>query len=207
MGYMPRSAHPIPVTTRLVVAAWVLLCGVGMWQLAEHAGSAGTTGNLMTRLTPTVAEQLNWSFDRKLLVLAAHPQCPCLAATLDELGHVLASDRTVAVRILVYEPSARPAEWDEDATEVFEGLPEDFVIADRDGQLALALGAETSGHICAYQPNGEWIFSGGITGSRGHRGDNQYRRALLDALTGNARTASRTPVFGCPLQTPCDCPE
>ena len=41
--------------------------------------------------------------------------------------------------------------------------------------------------------------SGGITGSRGHVGDNAGQAALIDLLGRGAADRSRTSVFGCPL--------
>jgi hypothetical protein len=49
-----------------------------------------------------------------------------------------------------------------------------------------------------YDQSGHLQFSGGITGSRAHQGDNAGRQSLLALLSGrNARTA--TNVYGCPL--------
>jgi hypothetical protein len=43
------------------------------------------------------------------------------------------------------------------------------------------------------------IFSGGITGSRGHAGDNDGEQALLEALTHGGGARATASVFGCPL--------
>jgi hypothetical protein len=43
------------------------------------------------------------------------------------------------------------------------------------------------------------IFSGGITGSRGHAGDNAGEMTLVSLLTRGQADRSGTSVFGCPL--------
>lgn len=50
-----------------------------------------------------------------------------------------------------------------------------------------------------YGADGRLLFSGGITGSRGHSGDNEGRRAIVSLLTGEGAYKSDTPVFGCSL--------
>jgi hypothetical protein len=43
-------------------------------------------------------------------------------------------------------------------------------------------------------------FSGGITDSRGHEGDNDGADAILEIVSGpGVRAVARTPVFGCTL--------
>lgn len=211
MGMPPRSV------VTLVTASWLSLCSAGLWQLGEHATSAGSAGSPPRILPAGVADGLSWSGDRTLLVLIAHPQCPCLAASLDELQAVLDAAPDTALRILVFEPTRRPKSWEPTASStLFGDLPAGTVILDQDGELARSLGATTSGHVSMYAQNGRLAFAGGITGSRGHRGDNESRRALQRALrTTNSPQRSRsqpttprpTPVYGCPFDTPCDCNE
>ena len=57
----------------------------------------------------------------------------------------------------------------------------------------------TSGQTILYGADGTLLFSGGITGSRGHAGDNDGRAGLVALLTRAGRGQTRTKVFGCPL--------
>jgi hypothetical protein len=50
-----------------------------------------------------------------------------------------------------------------------------------------------------YDVNGRLLFSGGITGSRGHAGDNAGRTAILALLHREASGRNDTFVFGCSL--------
>ena len=203
---MSERATATKTTTKLVVATWMAMCAVGMWQLAEHATEPGTTGTVATKLPAAIAQQLGWSFDNQLLVLCAHPQCPCLPASLDELSTVLAASPAVTLRILSFEPTVKPPSWDEQARATrFAGLPEGTAVLDYDGKLASELGATTSGHFSLFANDGDLTFAGGITILRGHRGDSQNRRALLSAINHPAPEPVRTVVYGCPLNSPCEC--
>jgi hypothetical protein len=73
------------------------------------------------------------------------------------------------------------------------------VLRDDGGGEARAFGVATSGQTLLYDSRGALVFNGGITGSRGHAGDNAGRAALI-ALIGRAPTdRSGANVFGCPL--------
>jgi hypothetical protein len=50
-----------------------------------------------------------------------------------------------------------------------------------------------------FDRSGTLTFSGGITGSRGHAGENAGESAVLAALTHEPLERERTPVFGCSL--------
>lgn len=187
-------------SVHLVLTAWLGLCGAGVWQLAEHATTPGAVGAVPQRLPEDVRAALRWSGERPLLVVAAHPQCPCLPSTFDELSAVLQDERDVDLRVLAFEPSDPPAEWDPTARDTLcEGLPEGTVVVDRDGHLAEALGAKTSGHVSLYAPVGQLVFTGGITAGRGHGGANSASRALRRLLHSVPDHPTRTAVFGCPM--------
>lgn len=71
------------------------------------------------------------------------------------------------------------------------------VFADVDGKEAARFGAVTSGHVVAYDNDGVRVFSGGITGSRGHEGDNVGAERLVDVIGGGAAAGAH--VYGCGL--------
>lgn len=186
----------------LVLTAWIGLCVAGVWQLTAHATTPGASGLVPERLPPDLAARLSWSGQRPLLVVAAHPQCSCLPSTLDALAAtVLEDERDVELRVLVYEPSVAPAEWDAAARETLcSGLPASAVVRDRDGALAAALGAATSGHVSLYAPVGQLVFAGGVTAGRGHSAsDNAAARRLRALLHTIPAQPTRTAVFGCPM--------
>jgi len=73
---------------------------------------------------------------------------------------------------------------------------------DDDGVEAARFGAATSGQVILYDRDGRLLFSGGITASRGHAGDNDGRDAIVSLLGGGRGTRHSSPVFGCSLLEP-----
>ena len=72
-------------------------------------------------------------------------------------------------------------------------------------EVARQFGVQTSGHTLVYGPDGSLLFSGGITGSRGHLGDNRSFAAVSRIITNHSIQLARTtaPVFGCELLNRC----
>ena len=77
------------------------------------------------------------------------------------------------------------------------------VVNDVEGVEARRFGAQTSGTTSLYSPDGRLLFSGGITSSRGHEGDNAGEDALTQAISGSP--ACPKPISG--LWLPSLCPE
>ena len=73
---------------------------------------------------------------------------------------------------------------------------------DPEGREARLFGAAASGAVALYDTHGILAFSGGITGARGHSGDNAGRSAVVALLTGRRPERARTFVFGCDLLEP-----
>ena len=73
------------------------------------------------------------------------------------------------------------------------------VVRDDEGLEAERFGASTSGQTVVYDSEGELLFTGGITGARGHAGDNLGRESVLELLNRGKAERSWTSVFGCRL--------
>ncbi|MCU0866998.1 MAG: hypothetical protein MUC36_24705 [Planctomycetes bacterium] len=190
--------------TLVVLAACGALVAAGTTLLLLHGTTAGARGATPTMLPPPVATAVGAPAGAPLLLLAAHPQCPCLPATLEQLTAIDGS--SPLLRVLVFTPNPPPADWDPAATEYLRRLlPTGSFVADLDGQLALRLGLQTSGHLLLYGNDGTLRFDGGITMGRGHRGGNPAARSLQKALaTANGPSTSprETPdAFGCAIGT------
>lgn len=78
-------------------------------------------------------------------------------------------------------------------------IPGVTLMHDDDGREARRFGSATSGQTLLYDGDGVLRFSGGITGSRAHAGDNAGRRSLVALLSGGQPDRAATGVFGCPL--------
>ncbi len=183
-----------------VLAGWAALVATGQWMLLTHTTTAGDPGHPLVHLPPTLAARLDWPGTRPLLVVCAHPMCPCLPATLTELQRALRHGPAVDVRVLVHTPTAPPPAWH---TRTLPGvraqLPAGSERADVDGALARAIGVATSGHVLLYGTDGMLQFTGGVTAGRGHQGDSSAGRALVQALQTQGKSSVSTAVFGCPL--------
>jgi hypothetical protein len=135
------------------------------------------------------------------LVLFAHPQCPCTRATLEELNRLLAQCRgQVTAHVFFFKPDHAAADWTRtDLWRTASAMPGVMVHEDFNNTLAQKLGAETSGFVVLYDRQGRLLFKGGITGSRGHAGDNAGESTIVSLLAGQTATLKQTPVYGCSL--------
>jgi hypothetical protein len=111
-------------------------------------------------------------------------------------------DRSPAVWIVVLSTQGFGTELQEKIAEIANRVPEATIVADVVGSLADTFGASTSGHVVAYDREGRLMFSGGITGARGHVGDNAGRRDLITALRDDHDDSHEHPIFGCGLHDP-----
>jgi hypothetical protein len=141
------------------------------------------------------------SADRATLVMFAHPRCPCTSASMDELSQILQTCPGRAdVRILFRTPARAADDWKSSALwEAATELPDTTITPDPDGAIASQCGVATSGHVLLYGASGKLLFSGGITGSRGHVGENAGRNAVVAILSGGQYAGRGNATFGCPL--------
>ncbi|PHR86590.1 MAG: RedB protein [Blastopirellula sp.] len=190
--------------SRLVLPAvtlvWLGMIGIGMawmWQYEVTPGEATTT----VMSWPT-GSQIERSLERPTLVLFAHPRCPCTRATIRELALIVARcPDLVDIQMLFFRPTGFSAEWEKtDLWSSAEAIPGVTVVCDVDGTEAKRFKATTSGYSLLYNTDGRLLFHGGITGSRGHSGDNVGRSAIESLLRdGETNQNQNALVFGCPL--------
>jgi hypothetical protein len=91
-------------------------------------------------------------------------------------------------------------DWDDtDLWKAAQSIPGAHVISDLDGEECKRFHATTSGETFLFNERGELLFSGGITFSRGHSGDNVGRSAIESFLRGQEPACRHTSVFGCPI--------
>ena len=136
---------------------------------------------------------------RPVLVMALHPQCPCSHATIAELERLIAQAAVrPAVHLLFVAPPQVDDAWVRSGLwETASRIPGVRLTRD-DGREARRFGARVSGQVLVYDGAGQLQFSGGITSSRGHEGDNAGRDAITALLAGRPHAASSF-VFGCLL--------
>jgi hypothetical protein len=179
--------------------SWLLIAAAGIAALWNYEGIPGSQGQ--TPLHWPAPEALPLDAQRATLLVFAHPKCPCSRASIGELNRLLSQcGDHLAPHVFFFAPADEPEDWAQsDLWKSAAAIPGVKVHLDRDGMLAKRFGAETSGHALLYDSRGALLFSGGITDSRGHSGDNTGESAII-ALAGAQPTATRqTPVFGCSI--------
>lgn len=189
-----RSAWPIAATL-----AWGAAVCAGMGVLVDHAVRPGPTG-AVPALWPA-ASRVPGPGARPVLLMFAHPRCPCTRASLAALERTLARcPDCAAVTILVARPAGSDPSWDTAGLPILEAaVPGVAVMTDEGGAEALRFGARVSGHTVVYGRDGRLAYSGGITAARGHEGDNEGFAAVVALLSGRRAGRAVAPVFGCAL--------
>jgi len=105
----------------------------------------------------------------------------------------------VTAYVLFVKPPGSAENWEKtDLWQSAANIPGVSVVVD-DGAEALRFHAVTSGQTALYDVAGRLLFSGGITGSRGHAGDNAGRSAIVSLLNTGEAEQTETSVFGCDL--------
>jgi len=195
------------VSTQLVYIAgslvWLALVVYGFQALLAYGAKPG----------PQVSPQCTWptqssmhlNVDSYTLVMFLHPQCPCSNATVSELSLLLTHCRNIKANVLFIRPKEFAPGWEKTALwSRVSNIPGAQAIVDVDGRERSLFAAETSGQCALYDKDGRLRFSGGITGSRGHEGDNRglsQIEAIVDHQDGMGDSITRGPTFGCPLRS------
>jgi hypothetical protein len=186
----------------LVTAGWLVALVLGFRVLLAYELQAGIPAAAPDRWPARTP--IAFQGDRLNIVLFAHPQCPCSAATFAELAEIItACPRQMHVSVCFFSPDEKDSDWTQsDLWRTAVGLPGVDVIADRNGTIASRFGSVTSGQVIAFDRGGHRVFAGGITSARGHQGDNRGRNYLMALARGELCTVTDTPVFGCSLRDP-----
>ncbi len=185
----------------LSAAAWAVLLTVGLTQLWSYESTPGAAAHPPSNWP--VSTQVRRAAGLPTFILFVHPRCPCSRATIVELSKLMNDCRgRLSARVLLLRPAGRAEGWEHtDLWDSAAAIPGVSVAADVLGNESRCFGVATSGEALLYSPDGQLLFAGGITESRGHQGDNAGRSALTLLLRGNAPSpgAVTTQVFGCPL--------
>ena len=138
------------------------------------------------------------------VVLVAHPHCPCTRATIEELAQIMARLHGRATAAVVFvRPPGVAEDWEKtDLWSSAARIPGVTVLSDADGVEAARFGAQASGQTLLYSASGDLQFSGGITGSRGHAGDNLGQSSVVSLVTTGQSSTNHTSVYGCSLHNP-----
>lgn len=192
-------ARSLPIRLGLLCFIWLLTISVGIATILRYENTSGAVGATLGRW-PSVAQIVPDSQD-DTLVMFAHPKCPCTRASVDELNRIMAQCNGRLVAHVFFLQSAgfsdswvRSGLWNTTAA-----IPGVTVQADPRGLIGQKFGAQTSGYVLLYNPAGQLLFSGGITASRGHAGDNAGEDTIIALVDGHNPSLTHTSVFGCSL--------
>ncbi len=183
----------------VLILAWSVAVATA-WNLIWTYESS--PGQSVTSLPTWPADtRIQRSQERPVLLVFAHPQCPCTRATLGELAIIMSHCQgKVDVRVLFFKPAGSLSTWEQtDLWQAGKAIPGVALLVDRDAAEARRFSVITSGHTLLYDQGGHLMFSGGITSSRGHSGDNLGRSAIIALLTTGQSDCRKTAVFGCCL--------
>lgn len=188
-------------------ALWMLVIAAGITLLWGYANSAGQAAAPPAQWP--LDSRITLASDRATLIILAHPHCPCSRASIGELARLMAQAQgRVTAYALFVKPEGSSDDWEKtDLWQSAASIPGVSVVVD-DGVEAQRFHAATSGQTLLYDAAGHLLFSGGITGSRGHSGDNAGRSAIVSLLNTGESERTQSSVFGCPLfNTHSDCRE
>jgi hypothetical protein len=187
------------LVTALLGIAWTATVAFGSRALLNYESSPGRVGMVPPAWPADSGVRL--LANRSTLVMFAHPHCPCTRASVEELARMMARVQgKVSAYVLFYKPRDSGHDWEKtDLRRTAAEVPGVTVLSDVDGAEARRFGAETSGHTLLFDFRGRLLFSGGITQSRGHSGDNDGESAILSIVNNQATARTKTFIFGCAL--------
>ena len=191
--------------TAFIAVGWGAAVALGIRGLLNYESAPGTMAEVPQTWPRSVVELAP---DRPTLVMLAHPHCPCTRASVGELAEVMARVQGKATAYVLFsKPAQSGGDWDDTGLRrSAAAIPGVTVLSDPDGTEARRFGAQTSGHTLLFSPDGRLLFSGGITQSRGHAGDNAGASAIVSLLQHQTTERSQTFVFGCSLPAPANEP-
>jgi hypothetical protein len=183
----------------IAFALWLLLACTGMTALWIYSVAPGKSGTPPDRWPES--SSLQRAPGASTLVMFVHPNCPCSRASISELAVLLAhSAGQLHAQVIFLKPPGEEDSWTHtDLWRAASQLPGTAVISDAEGREAELFRVTISGETLLYDASGNLRFHGGITGARGHSGENAGCSAVQSYANTGTIPLARTPVFGCPL--------
>ena len=183
----------------LAGALWLFAIGIGLIKIYDYEFTPGPQGTLSSQW-PT-ASSIKKPNDMFQFIMVVHPHCPCSRASMGELEKIMAHNQG---KVNTYVLFVRPKQFDKTwvMTDLYQQalrIPGVQVIIDDEGRLAELFGATTSGQTFLYDKTGNLIFTGGITESRGHAGDNVGSDTVNALINHRLVSVHKTKFFGCSI--------
>ncbi|PZM81110.1 MAG: RedB protein [Candidatus Melainabacteria bacterium] len=179
---------------------WISLLFVGHLVLYEYELTPSPLAN-SKRVFPQSSD-VQLAHGRQNIVMFLHPSCPCSEASVDEFHELMrAGEKDSVGTVVFYMPPEKEPEWSlAPIVQRVKRIRNVTIEYDTDGSRAETFGVTTSGHVLIYDGRGILQFTGGITGSRGHTGENHYFDLAKQCILARRAKYTTTPVFGCALR-------
>lgn len=201
----PYHVSPVGRTGLILLVStilWLVAIGVGLRFLRGYENAPGINAEPPTEWP--AGSLIQRPQDHATLILLVHPHCPCTRATIGELSLLMAhTEGRLTAYVLFLKPAGVAEDWEK--TDLWRSaamIPGVNAIVDEGGAEARRFHSATSGQAILYNAAGHLLFSGGITGARGHSGDNAGRDAIASLVNEGTSDRTETAVFGCPLFNP-----
>jgi hypothetical protein len=182
------------------IGLWLALIGIGMIPLLTYSITPGKAAHPKWEW-PT-GTHLELAKDSPTVIMFVHPKCSCSFASLKQLQRLGAAFENKAKFYMVFElPVGADPTWAQtDLWKEAQLTPVIKRVTDEQQMEARGFGSVTSGDTFVYGPQGQLLFHGGITASRGHDGYCKGYDAVLRILLDTQHSqVSRTKTFGCGL--------
>lgn len=187
--------------TVAIAVGWVVCVAAGVRALVVYENRLGAVATVPQSWP---GSRVPLAAGKMTLVMLAHPHCPCTRASIGELARIMAqADGRLAAYVLFAKPAQADADWDDSGLRrSAASIPGVTTLPDEDGAEAARFGAETSGYALLFAPDGRLLFNGGVTGSRGHAGDNAGESSIVALVQNRPANRRESFVFGCALPAP-----
>ena len=181
---------------------WLAGLGVGLRVILNYENGPAIAGSAPSQWP--VQSRIERVPGLPVIVVMAHPHCPCTRATIGELAVLMARvQNRVTATVVFVRPPGVPEKWEETGLwHDAQQIPGVRVMNDPEGKEAALFEAVASGQTMLYDAGGKLQFSGGITAGRGHSEDNAGRSSLVALITRGKSELRETPVYGCSLANP-----
>ena len=182
-----------------IAGCWVIAVAVSVFAVERYASQPGVASPITLAWPKNT--QLSLAADKPTALLFAHPKCPCTEATIREFQRIEARHPSAFHTTVVFAVTAAQEEAWRDTRLVREArnIQSARIVFDRDGVESGRFECSVSGQILLFAPDGQMLYSGGITAARGHEGINGGQEAFEYQLAHPDSPAISFPVFGCGL--------
>lgn len=179
---------------------WLTLSVFGLVYLVRYENTASEKSEFHPAIYP-IESTIKRSTEKFTLLFFSHPKCPCTRASLNELSRLIADlNGNLTVYVVFIKPNGVNDDWtNTDLLRKAEEIPNVNVIIDENEIETSLFNAVTSGLVLVYDQSGNLRFSGGVTSSRGHEGNNAGRQAIFEIVSKELKENAETEVFGCSL--------